>query len=220
MRTDFDIVVLAGGERDAAVRAVADLDLSAAEVIAADSGVVLADALGLAVRHAVGDFDSLEPDRLDRLRDDPDVDVRQHPRDKDAADLALALDVALERADEVGSRVLLAGIEGGRADYTLANQLLAASPLYRPLRVTLALVGATAHVVHDRCRLETREGQRLSVVPLHGRAEVTITGVRWPLSRATLEPGTTWGMGNVAVGVEATVIVHSGTVMCFEQSGD
>ncbi|MEC9473922.1 MAG: hypothetical protein VX584_04475, partial [Actinomycetota bacterium] len=58
-------------------------------VIAADVGYQHARDLGLPVDVVVGDFDSLD---LNTLREsDPDLLIEQHPDDKDASDLALAL---------------------------------------------------------------------------------------------------------------------------------
>lgn len=219
MTTPVDMLVLAGGDRRLGALALAGT--SAPVVIAADAGTALADDLGLTVDVAVGDFDSLDAARLavlDAAAGRGEVDVRRHPVDKDAADLALALDVAVELAAAHGPRVVVAGIEAGRSDFALANQLLVASPRYAALDRCMALADARVWVVDDRLRVVTRPGAPLSVVPVHGPAVVSFTGVRWPLRVATLEPGTTWAMSNEAVAGEVALTVHAGTVLLFDRS--
>lgn len=213
--TSADIVVLAGGDTGLGVVSLSGVDLSGAAVIAADSGVHLADAVGLSVDVAVGDFDSIAPERLADMESSDRTDVRRHPSDKDATDLALALDVALELAPTHGVRVLVAGIEGTRPDFVLANQLVVASDRYRSLDRRLALVGADAWIVTGRLSLRPPPGTTVSLVPVGGPCVVSFAGVRWPLDRATLEPGTTWALSNESTG-DVDLRVHSGTAMLFE----
>lgn len=216
--SEVDIVVLAGGDRALGRQALQGLSLNDAIVVAADSGVALADELGLSVDVAVGDFDSLSGDRLDELETEAaagDVDLRRHPTDKDAADLTLALDAAVELAPTHGHRVLVAGIEGGRADYALANPLVVASSRFATLDRALALAGGRAWVVDDHRSLRPPPSTFLSMVPVHGPAVVSFVGVRWPLSEATLEPGTTWALSNEPRADEVGVTVHAGTVILF-----
>lgn len=207
-----DIVVVAGG----AVPSRAVTVPPAAFVVAADSGVALARTLGLDVDVAVGDFDSLAPDLVARL-DDLATDVRRHPADKNATDLELALAVAAERAP---ARVLVVGLEGGRPDHALANLLVAAAPAVSSLDLELVLDHGHAWVVRDRLVGAWPSGTTVSLIPVHGAATVSIDGVRWPLDRSTLTPGTTRGVSNSTVADPAsagmsTVTVHDGVVICI-----
>jgi len=80
-------------------------------VVAADRGVVHAEALGLRPDLWVGDFDSSPPELLARYADLP---RQAHPRDKDATDAELAVREAIGR----GARALtLVGAFGGEADH-------------------------------------------------------------------------------------------------------
>ena len=207
-----DIVVVAGGTVPARAVAVP----SSAFVVAADSGVALARTLGLSVDVAVGDFDSLTPDLVERLDDLAD-EVRRHPVHKDATDLELALDVALERGP---ARVLVVGLEGGRPDHALANLLVAAAPAFGSLDVELVLDHGHAWVVRDRLVGRWPSDTTISLIPVHGAATVSIDGVRWPLDHSTLTPGTTRGVSNSTLpdrtgSDAATVTVHDGVVICI-----
>ncbi len=202
-----DIVVVAGG-------APVSLDVGALEgatVVAADSGVALARSMGLDVDVAVGDFDSLTPDLVERL-DEIAAVVHRHPVDKSATDLELALAVAVESAP---ARVLVVGLEGGRPDHALANLLVAAAHRYATLDVELALGLGSAWVVRTDLVGRWPIGTTLSIIPVHGAAIVSVEGVRWPLDRSTLEAGTTRGVSNQTTADTSTVTVHDGVAICI-----
>lgn len=202
-----DIVVVAGG-------APVSLDVTAlgsATVVAADSGVALARAMGLDVDVAVGDFDSLSPDLLERL-DEIARTVQRHPVDKSSTDLELALDVAVESAP---ARVLVVGLEGGRPDHALANLLVASASRFAALDVELALGLGTAWVVRTTLVGQWSVGTTLSIIPVHGSATVSVEGVRWPLDRSTLDAGTTRGVSNETTADTSIVTVHDGVAICI-----
>ena len=207
-----DIVVVAGGQPVAPelVSAVP----GSARIVAADAGVDLARGLGWVVAVAVGDFDSITPTALEALDAEVD-DVRRHAADKDATDLELALEIAAELAAGVPCRVLVIGLEGGRPDHALANLLVASAPHFAALHVELVLAEGRAWVAREQLAGHLPAGQVLSLVPVHGPATVSVTGVRWPLDRSTLAPGTTRGVSNEASGGPVCVTVHDGAVLCI-----
>lgn len=207
-----DIVVVAGG-RLVAPELVAHVPAEA-RVVAADAGVDLARALGWRVDVAVGDFDSITVD-AHRALDDEVPDVRRFHADKEASDLELALEVAAELASGDQRRVLVLGLEGGRPDHALANLLVASAPRFAGLDVELVLEEGRAWVVRNELTGPLGARQVVSLVPVHGDATVSISGVRWPLERATLPAGTTRGVSNEACGGPVSVTVHAGTVLCI-----
>jgi thiamine pyrophosphokinase len=84
--------ILLGGEL---VRTPAlDRQIAGTRVIAADSGMRHAEALGIVPELWVGDFDSAPPDLPDHLASVP---TRKFPSDKDSTDGELAVDIALEQ---------------------------------------------------------------------------------------------------------------------------
>lgn len=204
-----DIVVVAGGA-PISPALVASVPRSA-RVVAADSGVAQCHALGWTVDVAVGDFDSLAPELVDRL-DHLAGEVRRYDVDKDATDLELALEVALESSP---ARVLVAGLEGGRPDHALANLLVAASGRFASVEIELVLERGRAWVVRERLTGIWPASAVLSVVPVHGDATVSISGVHWPLDRTLLVAGSTRGVSNEAAGGPVELTVHAGTVLCI-----
>ena len=83
-------LVIAGGDAPAPLDATL---ASAPLVVAADSGVGHALALGLTVDLVIGDLDSAVPDDVARAAA-AGARVHRFPADKDATDLELALDAA------------------------------------------------------------------------------------------------------------------------------
>ena len=100
-------LVFAGGDGPAAA-ALADLDPDAF-VVAADSGLDHALALGVRVHLVVGDLDSVTESGL-RTATAAGAVVEQHPPDKDATDLELAISAA---RDHGARRVTVFGGGGG-----------------------------------------------------------------------------------------------------------
>src|SRR5262249_28983478 len=150
-------LVFAGGDAPAPDALPAyDADV----VIAADSGLDHALALGVHVDLVVGDLDSVTAAGLDAATA-AGTAVQRHPTDKDATDLELALDAALERGASV---VQVVGVGGGRFDHFLANVLLLASPRFRSARIDARVGDANVTVVRDRVELSGTPGALCSLL--------------------------------------------------------
>ena len=204
-------LVFAGGDPPPA-ELIADLDRSAL-VIAADSGLDHALALGVRVDVVVGDLDSVTPDALARARDSG-ADVEPHPAEKDETDLELAL----RRAVALGvERVTVIGGGGGRHDHLLANALVLGHDDYADLELD-ALVGtARLTVIRDRAALRGAAGSFLSLLPLGGPARgVRTEGLRYPLLDEDLAPGTTRGVSNELLAPVAVVSLREGVLLAVQ----
>lgn len=177
-------------------------------VVAADGGLELAASLGVAPDLLVGDMDSVTPETLSRY---PNVAIERHPRRKDELDLEIAIDVAVAR----GVRsIRVAGAFGDRLDQSLAALLVAAKHARAGMAISL-------HAGADEVRLvaagSTHEataptGATLSLLALAADAEVTFTGVEYPLERASLPFGSGLGVSNVATSPVQSLSVHRGVV--------
>jgi thiamine pyrophosphokinase len=205
------VVVLAGGESVAAGPRlpVTDTDL----VIAADSGVHHARALGLHVDLVVGDLDSVDARELDAVVE-AGATVERHPVDKDATDLELALHAAVDRGAE---RIVVLGAGGGRFDHFLANVLVLASPAFAGARVEALVGAARVVVVHDNAVVDGEPGDLLTLLPVGGPAEgVRTTGLRFALDGERLDAGTTRGVSNELTGNQATITVDGGVLLVVQ----
>jgi thiamine pyrophosphokinase len=183
-----------------------------AVVVAADGGVDTALALGLEVSVAVGDFDSVTPQGLAAV-EAAGARIERHPATKDATDLELALD----RAVELGAtRIVVVGADNGRIDHLLEGLLLLGSPQYADVQVDALLGPATASVVRTRRELDGRRGDLVSLLPLHGPAEGVVTeGLVYPLRGETLHPGSSRGISNVFAEPSASVTLTGGVLVAL-----
>jgi thiamine pyrophosphokinase len=204
------VVVVAGG---APPRADAALAVpQGAHVIAADGGLEHAHALGLKVAAAIGDFDSVGQAALDVATSAGSRLVR-HPAEKDATDLELALDAALERRP---ARILVLGGDGGRLDHVLATLLLLAAGRYAEVEIDALIGPAQVHVIRGERGFPGEPGRLVSLLALHGRAEgVWTEGLAYPLAGETLEAGSSLGVSNVFTSETARVRVDSGVVLAI-----
>jgi thiamine pyrophosphokinase len=204
------VVVVAGGDpphRDS-LRSVPP----GAYVIAADRGLDHAQAFGLRVGLAVGDFDSASAAAV-VAAEASGVRVEWHPVDKDATDLELALEAAVALEPE---RVLVVAGGGGRLDHLLSTLLLLGSARYAGVTLDAYLGTARVHVVRDERTLEGKRGDLLSLFALHGAAEgVRTEGLQYPLGGETLEPGSSRGVSNVFAMDLARVTLERGVLLAI-----
>lgn len=187
-------------------------------VIAADAGATTADALGLRPDLAVGDFDSIGPGELDRLRA-AGIAVEVAPTAKDESDTELAVRAALARGADA---LTIVGGLGGRPDHLLANIALLALPELAELAPEL-LDGSTrvGLVRPGRGReLRGRVGDLVSLIPFGPGVEgVSTAGLAWPLDDEPLPLGPARGLSNIRVAPVARISIRSGILAVIETVG-
>jgi thiamine pyrophosphokinase len=180
---------------------------SADLVVAADSGYDAALHLGFRVDVLVGDLDSISATPI------PDhVRVERYPVDKDQTDLDLALELALRDDPE---RVVVVGGSGGRFDHEIAISGLLCAPRWASiLEIDWISSRGHAHVLRRHRVLHGDIGATVSLIPIGGPVtRVTTTGLRWDLTDAVLEAGTTWGVSNVMRRPVADIEIDSGCLL-------
>lgn len=182
-------------------------------VIAADGGYPLACKVFGKPDLAVGDFDSLG-------HIPTDVPIIKHPAEKDDTDLSLAAEAAIARG---ATELYIYAALGGRLDHTVANLQLLASLATRGIRATLIGadgVAVTALSEKQSAHFTPRTGI-FSVFAHGGPCEgVSLSGVKYPLSFATLTPDRPLGISNEFVKDAATVSLVRGTLLLFYSTRD
>ncbi len=179
-----------------------------AYVLCADSGLLLAERLGIKPALVLGDFDS-----LGRIPHTPHI---QAPIEKDDTDTILAVRYGLEQGFR---QFMICGAFGGRWDHGYANvQTLL---LLHRYGAKGALVGASDTIAlvaeGETATFARKEGFSFSVFALTERCEgVTMQGVKYPLQEAALTMYHPLGVSNAIVAEEAVLTCKKGLLMVVQ----
>jgi thiamine pyrophosphokinase len=178
--------------------------VAGSRAIAADNGMVHAEALELDVELWVGDFDSATPELMARHAH---VEREVYPQAKDASDSELAVDAAVRR----GARdIVLVGGFGGQSDHALSHVMLAVKLAREGLAAMVTSGDEEAHpLVPGRHRLDLPAGSRVSIIALSDLGALSLSGVQWPLEKRHVLFGSTLTLSNVVLG-SAEVTLESG----------
>ena len=208
--TPTTIVLSGGGPAPTTPLPEADL------VIAADSGLALADGLRLDVDLIVGDFDSADPELVaEAVR--AGAETERHPEAKDATDLELALAAAMERDAD---RVVVVGGGGGRLDHLLGVATLLCAERWADASIEWHAATGAAYVARGPRSVPTAPGDVVSVLPMSDGVLVTLSGTRWTLDREPLPRGTTRGISNEALEGSAEIDIHHGVALVVVTRSD
>jgi thiamine pyrophosphokinase len=169
--------------------------------VAADSGYLALEAIGVYPDILTGDFDSVG-------RDWTALPVKVvHRPEQTATDFEKALQ---QLPDETTSITILGGT-GRRVDHFLTNLLIAASirgvvsvrfedDCQQLFRVT----------PECSCELELKPGQVVSLIPLVNAGGVSSSGLRWNLEETEMGPQAQLGQSNVSEEKHISIRITSG----------
>lgn len=180
-------------------------------LIAADGGARHCLAFGLSPAYVVGDMDSLDDKELALLKSQGCQFIR-YPSRKDYTDLELAMKQALELG---ASEILVLAALGARWDQTLANLLLPAA--LAPAHIRIIDGNQEIAYLHggESISIQGRPGDTVSLIPLAGNAcGITTQGLEYSLNQEDLVFGSSRGISNVMLGVEATIDLKEGLLLC------
>ncbi len=184
-------------------------------VIAADGGANYCQESAVIPDIVVGDLDSILSGNLASLEQGNTTKIIRYPRRKNATDLELALDLALEKGT---SCLWIEGGLGRRWDMSFATIMLAASPKYRAMDIFLRDESSIMRILHPEKKydLALPKGQLVSLLPIRDDAcGVTLKGFEYPLEDATITFGSSRGISNVAVGKNTIVLFQRGILLCI-----
>lgn len=165
---------------------------------------------------ALGDFDSVTNDELRMIQAKlPEVSI--FPAEKDETDLELAIDWAIRKQP---SNIYILGATGGRIDHFLANiQLLQKERILQAVRKTNIYIvdeknSITVKIPGSYSIQEDLEKKYFSLLSVTKEvSEITLTGFKYPLSRATLTRGSTLCISNELISDCGNVSFEKGILM-------
>lgn len=181
------------------------IDPAAWLVVAADSGLEHALALGITPHHIVGDMDSLADDTL--LSYAPHAQIHRYPAAKDFTDTELALRLLWQCGVE---HVTILGGGGGRIDHLLAiTRLFDRSPF--PNRWITD--NEDIWCVDDLFQLAGARGTMISVFPVGPKkCRTRSKGLQWELTGLRWRDGDV-GISNRVVADECRIEILSGRLL-------
>ena len=195
--------IVGGGDFSAEAFDKTEYDL----IIAADSGCLYLDEIGVEADIYIGDFDSLGkiPEKKN---------VIKLPVEKDDTDVSAALKYAIEKG--FSNIDIFGGLGGKRISHSIANiQLL----IYAKKRGVSALLygnGCKVRVLENETFRIEEKGISVSVFALGEKAKVKETGMKYPLD-GYLEEEFPLGISNSTISEVAEITVTEGIALIIEE---
>lgn len=201
------IAIVAGGTLDKSfVPQIRSADL----VIGVDAGASWLLARGVVPAVAVGDFDSVTPAQLAKIKKEV-KEVLVHNPEKDATDLELAVEYA------IGVRPIEITIYGGigtRMDHTWAAiqllQTIESHNIYAQIVDNFNNINIVRHVVSLKPKIAF---PYISIFSLTATSIVTLQGFRYNVNHHKFFANSALGVSNEIVGKIAKITTHSGKVL-------
>lgn len=187
-------VILLGGDLTVTDRLRAQV--KGARFLAADGGMRHALSLGVEPELWLGDFDSTDPDLLEKFTAVP---RETFPVAKDMTDGELALNKAYQLG---AKRVILCGAFGGeRTDHTLLHLTMATRHAILGRQILLSSGFEEAYpLVPGEFHYNLPEASVFSILSFSQLEGLTIEQAEWPLDKITLPLGSSLTVSNVVRG--------------------
>ena len=192
------VVVIGGGPLSPRVATDVEPD---AIIIAADSGLDHAVAAGLRPSVLIGDLDSISAHgKMWAYAHELEID--EYPLDKDSTDTELAL---LRASQTDADSLLVFGAAGERFDHALGTIAALGIPALSTFQsIRLLIDEVLVYVLHPgrTVTIDLPAETVFSLLALHGPCRgIDVSGARWPLMGAALDPQSTRGISNETTGL-------------------
>lgn len=203
--------ILAGGPD----RCVPDLSAYQSSInywVGVDRGAYRLIKNGIFPKVSFGDYDSLTYEEHQELKD-AGAELLTYPAEKDETDLELALDWVLEQKP---TACYIFGATGGRLDHELAAIHLLKKGLAHKTMLKMAdqnnLIQLLAPGEYEFEK--NTDYSYLSLLSLtESVEELTVTGVKYPLSNALLKQAVSLGISNEVTGQKAFITFMEGLLL-------
>jgi thiamine pyrophosphokinase len=179
-------------------------------IVAADGGANIARRYGIRPGIIIGDLDSITPATKRFFKTSTIIHVRR----QDNTDLEKALDfIVTQKIKEA----LIIGATGKRLDFTLGNLSVIWKYTAR-LDIAFAGDGWIAIPIGRGRKMEAAPGTTVSLIPFGACSGVTLSGLRYPLTNATMGVGEV-GVSNVVSKSPFWVRVNRGRMLAILLTG-
>ena len=185
-------------------------------VFAADSGLHIAQKLGLHVDAIIGDMDSVDVNALAEAKS-RGTKIIQHDRDKNFTDLHSALLYAAECGTK---KIVVVTAGGGRLDHQLGVIAAMFDPLLRNTQVEAIWDNSEIFALQGpaSCEFSAEVEDIVGLQAFSASAMgISTTGLRWQLHNEQLANHETRGVSNEATEKRITVSLVSGQLLVIHQ---
>ena len=210
------IVLYLGGNGPSVLPEHIDMD-NVAKVIAADSGIELAQQHNIKTDLLVGDLDSVSESALESAHQ-TGVEILTYNKDKDQTDFELALKEIKKNDIE---HLIIIGGGGQRTDHLIANLSVLAGTQTRQYFTDIYFVEETLYVCRSNQprKLKIENGSTVSLIPINGSVSgVTTIGFKWELENATLDSSYSLGVSNINIKEHVEIEIKSGFLLIVVQN--
>ncbi len=185
-------------------------------VIVSDGALAVMDRMHLPFHSLVGDFDTIDPEILQKYENKFGIYVERHRPEKNETDSELAIQIAMQKQP---SDIVMLGATGGRMDHTLGNLHLIYQCMKKGIPCAVYDEWNRITLIEKEVIIEKKKiyGKYISFLPFFERAEnINLEGFAYPLLHAVLEKGTTLAISNEIDAPIAKVTVEKGILICIE----
>ncbi len=178
--------------------------------VGVDNGMMTLLECGITPDHAIGDFDSIDPEILEELKEMlPSMTIA--PREKDDTDTALAVKWALSQKP---NKIRLFGSTGGRLDHLMGNVYLLLEGKEIPIEMVDNQNIASAYYPGTQTVSCDETYKYISFLPLSTVVEqLTLDSFKYPLVKHNLWLGSTICVSNELIQDSGTFSFAKGILM-------
>ncbi len=178
-------------------------------IIGVDEGAYVALQHGVKVDVAIGDFDSIDMDKVDYLK--KNTKVIELPQEKNDTDTMAALKLCKD-AERI---IILGGIQGKRIEHFIANLLL----MERYPKVEMLDNNSHMYVMDSSFSIKRTEYKFISFFALSDTI-ITLEGFRYPLNKYTLKNMDPLTISNELTSSRGIVTIQGGRVLVIQSKED
>ncbi|WP_129596334.1 thiamine diphosphokinase [Anaerophilus nitritogenes] len=182
-------------------------------LICADGGAKHLFRMNRIPHFIVGDLDSID-EEVKKYFQEKKVIFYKFPKEKDYTDTELAVEYALEKG---ATEILFLGVMGSRMDHTLANITLLVDLLKKGIKAKIINEQNAIIATNEDIEIEGELGEYLSIIPLSEKVEgITLKGLKYPLSNATIHIGSSVGISNEFEEKKALIEIKKGIILIIK----
>lgn len=212
-------LIIGGGDIDYSFAKKYLLEQEFDSVVCADSGLDVADRLGLEVNFLMGDFDSVKEKTLSKFME-KNAYIK-YPKEKDYTDMHLVLEWTLEQKP---SQIVILGATGRRLDHFIANVNILVLALKHKIPTYIIDKYNKLCLINSEYMIYRHSlwGKYISVYPFTEEATgVSLNGFKYPLVCETLQKGGSRTVSNELLdGADKAVISLDKGILIVIESKD